>query len=110
MSAQSPADAWASRGRPIVTRFRLGPMMEPEISLAMAAIRTNLSATELRMAATRVARVARRLLALALVLEGSNRTEAARLCGMGLRTLRDRKLAESVYRQSATPPWPEQVP
>ena len=81
------------------------------MSLAMTAIRTDLSATELRMAAaTRVARVARRLLALTLVLEGSNRTEAARLCGMGLWTLRDRKLAESVYRQSATPPWPEQVP
>ena len=40
-------------------------------------------------AATRDACVARRLLALALVLDGSNRTEAARLCGMDRQTLRD---------------------
>ena len=61
------------------------------MSLAVAITRTDLSATELRMAAaaTRDACVARRLLALALVLEGSNRTEAARLCGMDRQTLRD---------------------
>ena len=40
-------------------------------------------------AATRRGDVARRLLALALVLEGSNRAEAARLCGMDRQTLRD---------------------
>ena len=53
--------------------------------------RTDLSAAELRMAAaaTRDARVARRLLALALVLEGSDREAAARLCGMDRQTLRD---------------------
>jgi transposase len=61
------------------------------MSVAVAITRTDLSATELRMsaAATRDACVARRLLALALVLEGSNRTEAARLCGMDRQTLRD---------------------
>lgn len=53
--------------------------------------RTDLSAVELRMAAaaTRDARVARRLLALALVLEGSDRDAAARVCGMDRQTLRD---------------------
>ena len=66
---------------------------------AVAIMRTELSATELRMsaAATRDACVARRLLALALVLDGSNREEAARLCGveprgspdMDRQTLRD---------------------
>ena len=40
-------------------------------------------------AATRDGHVARRLLALALVLEGANRAEAARLCGMDRQTLRD---------------------
>ncbi len=61
------------------------------MTLAVAITRMALSATELRMAAaaTRAACVARRLLALALVLEGSNRTEAARLCGMDRQTLRD---------------------
>lgn len=61
------------------------------MTLAVAITRMDLSATELRMsaAATRDACVARRLLALALVLDGSNRTEAARLCGMDRQTLRD---------------------
>ncbi len=61
------------------------------MSVAVAITRTDLSAAELRMAAaaTRDANVARRLLALALVLEGVNRTEAARLCGMDRQTLRD---------------------
>lgn len=61
------------------------------MSAAVAMTRMDLSAAELRMsaAATRDACVARRLLALALVLEGSNRTEAARLCGMDRQTLRD---------------------
>ena len=53
--------------------------------------RTDLSAAELRMAAaaTRDAPVARRLLALALVVEGTDRASAARVCGMDRQTLRD---------------------
>jgi len=61
------------------------------MTVAVAITRMDLSAAELRMAAaaTRNGHVARRLLALALVLEGANRTEAARLCGMDRQTLRD---------------------
>ena len=59
--------------------------------MAVAVTRTDLSATELCMsaAATPDACFARRLLTLAFVLDGSNRTEAARLCGMDRQTLRD---------------------
>jgi len=54
------------------------------MTVAVAIPRMDLSAAELQMApaATRNGHVARLLLALALVLEGANRTEAARLCGM----------------------------
>ena len=53
--------------------------------------RTELSALELRRAATRSrdADAARRMLALALVLEGKSRKEAAEACGMDRQTLRD---------------------
>ncbi len=53
--------------------------------------RTELSATELRRAAarSREADAARRMLALALVLEGKSRKEAAESCGMDRQTLRD---------------------
>jgi putative transposase len=49
------------------------------------------SATDLRREAARSrdADAARRMLALALVLEGKSRTEAARICGMDRQTLRD---------------------
>jgi transposase len=49
------------------------------------------SAPDLRRAAARTkdAAAARRLLALALVLEGKSRTEAAQSCGMDRQTLRD---------------------
>ena len=53
--------------------------------------RTELSAVELRRAAARSrdADAARRMLALALVLEGKSRKEAAESCGMDRQTLRD---------------------
>jgi transposase len=53
--------------------------------------RTELSAAELRRAAARSrdADAARRMLAIALVLEGESRKEAAESCGMDRQTLRD---------------------
>ena len=53
--------------------------------------RRDLTASELRAEAgrTRDARASRRMLALALVLEGADRTSAARTCGMDRQTLRD---------------------
>ena len=52
--------------------------------------RRELTATELRAAAgkTKGARAARRMLAIALVLEGVDRTTAAQTCGMDRQTLR----------------------
>jgi len=57
----------------------------------VAITRTELDAAGLRRAAARSrdAAAARRMLALALVLEGVSRTEAARACGMDRQTLRD---------------------
>jgi transposase len=61
--------------------------------MAMAVVITQreLSAEELRVAArrTRHSDQARRLLAIALVLEGASRTQAARITGMDRQTLRD---------------------
>ena len=53
--------------------------------------RTELSAMELRRAAarSREADAARRMLVIALVLEGKSRREAAESCGMDRQTLRD---------------------
>lgn len=58
---------------------------------AVEITRTELSTTELRRAAacSRDADAARRMLALALVLEGRSRKEAAESCGMDRQTLRD---------------------
>ena len=58
---------------------------------AVEVTRRDLTAAELRAEAgrTRDARAARRMLALALVLEGKDRTSAARTCGMDRQTLRD---------------------
>jgi len=58
---------------------------------AVAITRSELSAAELRAAAVRCddGRVACRLLAIALLLEGAGRGEAASACGMGRQTLRD---------------------
>lgn len=59
--------------------------------VAIAITRTDLTAAEFRVAAakTRDAQAARRMLALALVLEGVDRKTAAETCGMGRQTLRD---------------------
>lgn len=59
--------------------------------MAVAITRTELDAAGLRAAAARSkdAAAARRMLALALVLEGCTRTEAARGAGMDRQTLRD---------------------
>ena len=59
--------------------------------MAVAITRTELDAAGLREAAgrSRDAAAARRMLALALVLEGHTRTEAARAAGMDRQTLRD---------------------
>jgi transposase len=59
--------------------------------MALAITRQDLSATELRREAARSrdADAARRMLAIALVLEGHSREEAAKSCGMDRQTLRD---------------------
>ena len=59
--------------------------------MAVAITRTEMSARELRAAATKTAdaKAARRMLALALVLEGADRKTAADTCGMDRQTLRD---------------------
>ena len=59
--------------------------------MAVAITRTDLSARELRVAAAKAkdARAARRMLAIALVLEGVDRKTAAESCGMDRQTLRD---------------------
>ena len=59
--------------------------------MALEVTRLELSPEELRRAARRTADSdqARRLLAIALVLEGASRTEAARVTGMDRQTLRD---------------------
>ena len=61
------------------------------MAAAIAITRSDLSASELRAAAGKEKNggAARRTLALALVLEGSDRTTAANPCGMDRRTLRD---------------------
>jgi len=62
-----------------------------EVSMAVAITRTDLSARDLRVAAAKAndAKAARRMLAIALVLEGANRKTAAETCGMDRQTLRD---------------------
>src|SRR5215207_10764686 len=59
--------------------------------MAVAITRRDLSAGNLRCEAarTRDARAARRMLAIALVLEGRSRKDAAESCGMDRQTLRD---------------------
>ena len=61
------------------------------MTVAVAITRTELDAAGLRRAAARAgeADAARRMLALALVLDGRSRAEAAGLCGMDRQTLRD---------------------
>lgn len=67
--------------------------------MAVAITRTDLSARELRVAAATAkdAKAARRMLAIALVLEGVDRKTAAETCGMDRQTLRgeeDRKTVQ----------------
>ena len=59
--------------------------------MAVPITRTECDAADLRHAASRCkdADAARRMLALALVMEGRSRTEAAETCGMDRQTLRD---------------------
>jgi transposase len=59
--------------------------------VAIAITRTDLTAEELRAAAvkSRDTQAARRMLALALVLEGADRKTSAETCGMDRQTLRD---------------------
>ena len=59
--------------------------------MTVAITRLDLSVVDLRQAAARTqdATVARRMLAIALVLEGSSRAEAAQTCAMDRQTLRD---------------------
>ena len=66
--------------------------------MAVEITRKDMSAVEIRDAATRTkdAKAARRMLAIALVLEGADRTTAAETCGMDRQTLRDR-----VHRRNA---------
>ena len=61
------------------------------MSAAISVTRTDLDASALRLRAirTRDAAVSRRLLALALIVEGKSREEAARAAGMDRQTLRD---------------------
>ena len=58
--------------------------------MAVSIIRTELSARELRAAASKTtdAKAARRMLAIALVIEGMDRRTAAESCGMDRQTLR----------------------
>jgi hypothetical protein len=70
-----------------------------EVSMAVAITRTDLSARELRVAAAKAkdGKAARRMLAIALVLEGVDRKTAAESCGMDRQTLRgeeDRKTVQ----------------
>jgi transposase len=62
-----------------------------EVSMAVAITRMDLSARGLRTAASKAkdAKAARRMLAIALVLEGADRKTAAESCGMDRQTLRD---------------------
>ena len=59
--------------------------------MTVAITRKDLKPSELREAATetRDAKSARRMLAVALVLDGASREEAARACAMDRQTLRD---------------------
>ena len=59
--------------------------------MAVEITRTEFTPPDLRREAARAkdARASRRMLALALVLDGKSRTEAAQSCGMDRQTLRD---------------------
>jgi transposase len=67
------------------------PIREPDMSKPVPVTRSDKSGVELRREASRCSdgAVVRRLLAIALVLEGRPRSEAAQACGMDRQTLRD---------------------
>jgi transposase len=71
--------------------------------VAVAITRTELTAADLRGAAARAkdADAVRRMLALALVLEGHPRAEAAEACGMDRQTLRLEACLQRVHRYNA---------
>ncbi len=62
-----------------------------EVSLAVAITRSDLSARARRVAASKAkdAKAARRMLVIALVVDGVDRKTAAESCGMDRQTLRD---------------------
>ncbi len=68
--------------------------------MAVEITRRELSASELRREAARAkdAKASRRMLALAFVLDGRSRTEAAQNCGMNRQTLRSNACVRRVYR------------
>src|SRR5204863_182555 len=67
------------------------PLLDSGGEMAVEITRLDLSAADLRREAARSqdAKAARRMLAIALVLEGRARGDAARSCGMDRQTLRD---------------------
>jgi transposase len=69
----------------------LSALIRGGVMAAVAITRTDMSAAGLRAAAKRSgdAKQASRILAIAMVLEGFSRADAARLCGMDRQTLRD---------------------
>ena len=69
--------------------------------IALTITRDDYTAAELREAATRSndADATRRMLALALVLEGYKRGEAGKLCGMDRQTLRDWVLRYNTHHE-----------
>jgi putative transposase len=88
-------------------------VVDSEAGMAVEITRREMSSCELREAAARSrdANATRRMLALALVLEGHSREDAARMCGMDRQTLRDwvhRYNAEGIAGLSNRPaPGPE---
>jgi len=84
------SDSTSSQRGPAVIRCPFRDS-QGEAELAVAITRTEFDAAGLRHAAARAkdADAARRMLALALVLDGRTRTEAAQTCGMDRQTLRD---------------------
>src|SRR4051812_23059422 len=68
-----------------------GVLHDFETAMTVAITRQDVSAADLRSAAARTpdAKLVRRMLAIALVLEGRSRAEAAQACAMDRQTLRD---------------------
>lgn len=73
-----------------VSRCQLHRFAESDV-VAIVVTRTDLSVADLRAAAKRAtdSKLARRILAIAMVLDGYSREDAAQACGMDRQTLRD---------------------